>query len=69
VSRGGSIIKQNNLIIWGGVGGWQISFNLNCLKAQTDEQETANLVKNSRYLFDIDFFLHSVSFNLVFLQF
>lgn len=25
--RGGSITKQSNLIIWGGVEGWQLCFN------------------------------------------
>lgn len=45
-------MKQSNLIIWGGVGGWQLCFNLaDCLKAQTDEKETANLVKKSHYRF------------------
>lgn len=54
-------MKQSNLIIWGGVEEWQLCFNVtNCLKAQPDEKETANLVKNSHYGFDIDFFPHSV---------
>lgn len=45
-------MKQSNLIIRGGLGLWQLCFNLaNCLKAQTDEKETANLVKNSHYVF------------------
>lgn len=52
--------ETKNLIIWGGVGEWQLCFNLaNCLKAQTDDKETANLVKNSHYGFGIDFFPHS----------
>lgn len=45
-------MKQSNLIIWGGIGEWQLCFNLtNCLKAQRDDKETANLVKNSHYGF------------------
>lgn len=69
MSRGGSIMKQSNLIIWGGVKEWQLCFNsANCLKAQTDEKETANLVKNSHYGFFILISFHTLSFNLVFLQ-